>query len=78
MPENKFLFLRYKKEDFVLSDGISLDSVEVGIPPKKISSNECSIKIFFLQQVWMERKPNKKNLLLTHWENATLPHKVGS
>ena len=32
---------------------------------------------FLLQQVWMERKPNKKNLLLTHWENATLPHRVG-
>ena len=78
MQENKFLFLRYKKEDFVLSDGISLESVEVGIPPKRFSSNECSIKIFLLQQVWMERKPNKKNLLLTHWENATLPHKVGS
>ena len=32
----------------------------------------------WIQQVWMERKPNKKNLLLTHWENATLPHKVRS
>ena len=26
----------------------------------------------------MERKPNKQNLLLTHWENATLPHRVRS
>merc|ERR1711974_3280 len=26
-------------------------------------------------EVWMERKPNKQNLLLTHWENATLPHR---
>ena len=28
-------------------------------------------------QVWMDRKESKKNLLLTHWENATLPHRVG-
>ena len=33
---------------------------------------------FLLQQVWMDRKPNKQNLLLTHWENATLHHKVTS
>ena len=26
----------------------------------------------------MDRKPNKQNLLLTHWENATLPHRVRS
>ena len=61
---------RYKKEDFVLSSGISLESVEVGNTPSRFSP--------FFPKVWMEREPNKKNLLLTHWENTTLPHRVGS
>ena len=46
MLENKFLFLRYKKEDFVLSDGISLESVEVRILPlERFFSNECSSRV---------------------------------
>ena len=47
-----------------------------GIVPKKKFLNTTEYSL--LQQVWMERKPNKKNLLLTRWENATLPHKVRS
>ena len=35
--------------------------------------------LYVENQVWMDREPKepyKKNLLLTHWENATLNHRV--
>ena len=38
---------------------------------------KCIFSAILFDQVWMDRKESKKNLLLTHWENATLPHRVG-
>ena len=38
-----------------------------------------NVLLYVENQVWMDREPKepyKKNLLLTHWENATLNHRV--
>ena len=48
MLKNKFLFHRYKKEDFVLSDRISLESVEVRILPKDFPQTNAAASKYFL------------------------------
>ena len=54
-PLSKQAFFRYKREDFLLSNNITLNSIEVGV----LSKNVFSARICFIRCGWTEKKARR-------------------